>query len=245
MINYDLELYTISQLREMVKKMGLKSKRNKQEMIKEISLAFQEYESYKKHKIDRYIKGDKLGSGKEGTVYSVQDVHHTHRKLAMKCFRKGKSSDKLRKEYSLQKLAAKKKVAPYPYNYDTVSKYIVMERFDHKLIDELNTKKKCTQKRQMQLIELLDTLDKVKIYHNDANLNNFMIHNDRLYIIDFGFSKEITEKVTKELNTDKPNSHLAIVAIILKFKEMNLSIGSYKYLLKTLPQVYKTNYKLN
>ncbi len=65
----DLDTYTYSELKSMAKEMGLKVRRSKTELIREVAAAFKEYENYKKDKIDRYTRLGHLGEkGKEGTT---------------------------------------------------------------------------------------------------------------------------------------------------------------------------------
>ena len=73
-----------------------------------------------------------------------------------------------------------------------------------------------------------------KIFHNDANLYNFMIKDKQLYIIDFGLAKEITPKLIKKLGTSRPNFKLMSIAMILKFKDLGIPIESYSYILNQM-----------
>ena len=43
------------------------------------------------------------------------------------------------------------------------------------------TKKKC--------IDILKELHKLNIVHKDIKVDNFMVNNDKVWLIDFGFSK--------------------------------------------------------
>ena len=131
----DLTSYTYSELKEMAKEMGLRMRRSKTELIRDITKGFKEYESYKKEKIDRYERLGQLGEkGKEGTTYLVES---NGKQYAMKTFRKQKSSATLRKESELQNMAAEVGASPKVVDIDTVSKYIVMEKLDRHLYDTL------------------------------------------------------------------------------------------------------------
>ncbi len=234
-MSYNLEKYNLNELREMAIKMDLQPRRSKQEMITDISQAFREYEDYKKDKIDRYKKHRQLGEkGKEGTTYLVTDKNSNI--FAMKTFRKTKSSSTLKKEYSLQKKASRKNICPRVYDYDTVSKYIVMEKMDCHFHDIIKKQKGIIHKYQQQrIIEIFKALDEVGVFHNDANICNYMMKGKEIYIIDFGFAKEIDSRLEKSLGTSKPNIRLMLLGFILKLKEMNLPEKSYKYLVKELP----------
>jgi predicted Ser/Thr protein kinase len=244
MSHYRLEKYNLTDLKKMALKMDLPARRSKTEMIKDISTAFSEYEEYKKDKVDKYVRHKQLGEkGKEGTTYLVTDHHNTE--YAMKTFRKGKSSSTLHKEYSLQKKAAKAGVAPRVYDYDTVSKWILMEKMDKHLYEQIEEKKGVLQKKQqLRLLEIFHKLDESCVFHNDANISNYMIKDGEIYLIDYGFAKEITPKLKKKLGTDRPNGRLMLIGLILKLKEMNLPEKSYKYLLREINKEDKSRFNL-
>jgi tRNA A-37 threonylcarbamoyl transferase component Bud32 len=210
--------------------MDLQPRRSKAEMISDISKAFSEYEEYKSEKVDKYTRCEQLGEkGKEGTTYLVKDGNG--KTYAMKTFRKGKSSSTLYKEYSLQKKASKAGVAPHVYEYDTVAKWILMEKMDSHLYDHMVKRKGVlSKKHQERLIEIFQKLDEVKVFHNDANICNYMLKDGQIYLIDYGFSKEIDSKLLKKLKTDCPNSKLMLIGLIMKLKEMKVPEKSYKYL---------------
>lgn len=231
-MSYNLEKYKLSELKKMAGKMGLAPRRGRKEMIEDITTAFQEYEEYKKDKLDRYTRHRQLGQkGKEGTTYLVTDKRG--RELAMKTFRKAKSSNTLKKEYSLQRKAGKAGISPRAYDYDTVSKYIVMEKMDGHLIDLIAKQKGILHKyQQKRIVEIFSTLDKIGVFHNDANICNYMMKGKEIYIIDFGFAKEITTRLAKQLGTDRPNMKLMLLGFILKLKEMNIPERSYLVLKK-------------
>ena len=129
-----LKNYTYQELKLLAENMSLHIYRNKTDLIKEITDAFKEYETYKKEKIDKYKRGQQLGEkGKEGTTFLVTTKDGTE--YAMKTFRKQKSSANLRKEAELQKMAADVGISPNVIDIDTVSKYIVMEKMDKHLVD--------------------------------------------------------------------------------------------------------------
>ena len=70
-----------------------------------------------------------------------------------------------------------------------------------------------------------------KIFHADSNMLNYMILDNKIYIIDFGMSKDIDEKLSKKLGTSTPNIDLMTIGFILKLKEFNCLPSSYSYLL--------------
>lgn len=244
MSRYNLESYNLTELKEMASRMDLPARKGKKEMIKDITDAFLEYEEYKKDKVDKYTRKYQLGNkGKEGITYLVIDKNG--KEYAMKTFRKGKSSTNLTKECELQKLAASVGVAPRVYDYDTVGKWILMEKMDGHLFEKIKEDKGVVKKRdQQRLLEIFENLDKVGVFHNDANICNYMLKNDQIYLIDYGFSKEIVPQLKKKLGTDRPNKKLMLIGLILKFKEMGLGEKSYRYLLKEVDKADIDKYNL-
>lgn len=232
----------MTRLKEIAVKMDIPIRKTKEEMISDIKKGMKEYEEYKKEKVDRYERLSQLGEkGKEGTTYLVIDKKNG-KEYAMKTFRKTKSSKNLKKEYKLQKIASKEGIAPKVHDYDVVSKYIVMEKMDSHLYDIIR-KKGLSKKHQKRIFEIYTALDKVGIFHNDANLYNYMLKNNVVYIIDFGFAKSIDSKLTKELGKNI-NSRLMLLGFILKLKELGISEKSYSYFLTKLNSEDRKKYGL-
>jgi len=232
MNNSTLEQTPFSDLKKMAKEMDLPSRRSKSEYITDIQKAFGEYEHYKSDKVDKYTRIRQLGNkGKEGTTYLVRD--NKDREFAMKTFRKTKSSNTLKNEYYLQKQAAKAGIAPRVVEYDSVSKYIVMERMDMHLADVMKKQKgNLLRGQQYQIIEIYEKLDKVGVFHADSNILNYMIKGKNIYLIDYGFAKEITPRLCKKLGTDTPNMRMMLLGLVLKLKEMKCPSSAWKYLRK-------------
>ena len=235
-----LEKTSFGELKKMAKDMGLEAKRSSTEYITDIQKAFKQYEQYKKDKVDKYTRIRQLGNkGKEGICFLVKDTGD--KEFAMKTFRKTKSSNTLKNEYTLQKAAALAGVSPRVVEYDSVSKYIVMEKMDQHLVDIMKKQNgNLTKSQQLQIIEIYKKLDEVKVFHGDSNLLNYMLKGKKIYIIDFGFSKEINDKFIKKLGTDTPNIKIMTLGFIIKLKELKCPPGSWKYLKK---QVSNDNIK--
>lgn len=224
--------------------MGLSSRRSKAEMIADITAALREYEEYKKAKIDKYKRIQQLGQkGKEGTTYLVHDQEG--HEYAMKTFRPSKSSRTLHAEYRLQKRAYKCGVAPKVYDYDTVGKWILMEKMDEHLIDWMGRNGNILRRKdQKRILEILDKLDEAKVFHNDCNLTNFMLKNGTIYLIDYGFARKITPELCHKLKTDRPNAKLMSIGLVLKLRERNAPIKSYQYILQTISVEDRLKYGL-
>ena len=227
-----LEKLSFSELKKMATDMNLDNKRSSGEYIIDIKRAFKEYEKYKTNKLDKYKKLNQIGNkGKEGICYLVKD--YKDREFVMKTFRKTKSSNTLKTEYILQKTAATVGIAPRVVEYDSVSKYIVMEKMDEHLLDIIKKQKNnLTKTQQLQIIEIYKKLDEVKVFHGDSNMLNYMTKDKKIYIIDFGFSKEINDKFIKKMGTDTPNITIMTIGFILKLKELKCLSTSWKYLKK-------------
>jgi predicted Ser/Thr protein kinase len=239
----DLKTYTYNELKGMAQEMGLKVRRSKSELIRDISLAFKEYQNYKKDKIDRYTRIRQLGEkGKEGITYLVES---NGKQYAMKTFKKQKSSATLRKEAELQSAAAAFGASPKVIDIDTVSKYIVMEKLDIHLYDILNKNNGImSQNIQRQIISLYKKLDKAGVFHGDANILNYMFKGKELYIIDFGMSKEITNSLVRKLGTNTPNLSIMTLGLCLKLREIGAVSSSYSYLVKYLSEEQRNNFDL-
>jgi len=222
--------YTFTELKKIANNMNIGVRRSKTETINDIIKELREYEEYKINKLDKYKKIKQLGNrGKEGTTYLVKDVEG--KEYAMKTFRKMKSSNTLKRECVLQKMAAKFGVAPEVISYDTVSKYIVMERMDISLVDLMMKQKGNLLKyQQLQILEIFKKLDKAGVFHNDANITNYMLKDKKIYMIDYGMSRKIDGILHKKLKTNTPNQDIMLLGFILKLKEMKCPETSYKYL---------------
>jgi predicted Ser/Thr protein kinase len=239
-----LEKYSYSELKQLAQDMDLTIRRSKSDLIGEITKAFKEYEKYKKDKLDRYKRKEQLGAkGKEGTTYLVVSNNNEY---AMKTFRKQKSSTTLCKEAELQKMAADVGVSPNVIDIDTVSKYIVMERMDCHLVDVIKKQNgNLTKNQQKEILSIYKKLDKARVFHGDVNLMNYMYKNNKLFIIDFGMSKEITSALIKKLGTDKPNIHIMTLGLALKLRNMGFPLSSYDYIAKHLSEEQRSQFGFN
>jgi tRNA A-37 threonylcarbamoyl transferase component Bud32 len=239
-MQYGLEKYKMDDLRIMAREMGLPSQRTKADLIKVINLTFDEYVSYKNNKIDRYTRIQQIGEkGKEGTTYLVEDKDQNQ--YAMKTFRSSKSAARLIKEYSLQFEAAKKGVAPKVYDYDPVSKFIVMDLMDEHLFNG----RRITRAYQEEILGIYAKLDRAKVLHNDTNLLNFMLKGGKIYLIDYGFAKKIDDKVIKQMGSSTPNSRFMPISLVLKLHEKGYPTSSFKYFLKHISSDDKIKFGLD
>jgi len=243
-INY-LRNLSYNSLKTFGEDMGINIPKKKYELIDNILVCFKEYEDYKKVKLDKYIKLEQLGNtGKEGVTYLVKT--NGGRYFAMKTFKKKKSSERLRHEADLQQIASEFGIAPKVIEIDTVSKYIVMEKMDKHLVDVMKEQNgNLTEDQQKQIIYIFKKLDEAKVFHGDSNILNYMYKKNKLYMIDFGMSKKIDNKLITKLKTNTPNMSLMNLGFILKLKELECPSSSYTYLMTFVSDKDKKDYRLS
>ena len=216
-----------SELKKMAKNMGLNSKKSKSDYIFDIQTAFKEYDNYKKNKIDKYTRTKQIGNKrKKGIIYEVTD--NKNNIFIMKTFKKNKSSNQLKLEYNIQKKASLFDIAPKVIEYDSISKYIVMEKMDEHLLDVIQRQGTLTQHQQLRILEIFKVLDNIGIFHCNPGINNYMIKDNKIYIIDFG---SVTEINTKLIGT---NSQTMTIELINTLNTLKLPSSSWKYLKKVL-----------
>jgi predicted Ser/Thr protein kinase len=216
-----------SELKKMAKNMGLNSKRSKSDYIFDIQIAFKEYDNYKKNKIDKYTRTKQIGNKrKKGIIYEVTD--NKNNIFIMKTFKKNKSSNQLKLEYNIQKKASLFDIAPKVIEYDSISKYIVMEKMDEHLLDAIQRQGTLTDHQQLRILEIFKVLDNIGIFHCNPDINNYMIKDNKIYIIDFGSASEINAKLIKT------NTQIMTIELINTLNTLKLPYSSWKYLKKVL-----------
>ena len=231
-------------LKNIAEGMSVYVPKKKNDLIDNILVCFKQYEDYKKEKVDKYKKIEQIGNtGKEGITYLVKT--NGGRYFAMKTFKKTKSSDRLRQEADLQQIASQFGIAPKVIDIDTVSKYIVMEKMEKHLVDVMKEQNgDLTEDQQKHIIHIFKKLDEAKVFHGDSNILNYMYKKNKLYMIDFGMSKSIDDKLIKKLKTSTPNMTLMNLGFILKLKELDCPSSSYSYLLTFVSEKDKQDYRL-
>jgi tRNA A-37 threonylcarbamoyl transferase component Bud32 len=233
-IEYDhLDTLSFQELKDLAKSMDIPSCRSKDAYVEAIGGAFKEYDSHKRRTIGKYEVIEQMG-GKDSMMYRVS---RRGKEYAMKTFVKSKSSDKIRDEVEMQALAADAGVAPKVVEFDTLSKYIVMELMDCHLTSAMERQKEKNGPRilkyqQLRIIDIFNRLDDAGIFHNDSNLANFMLSGRDVYMIDFGFAKHVNERLIKKVGTERPNLRMMTISLILKLKELKCDEYSYRYLMR-------------
>jgi tRNA A-37 threonylcarbamoyl transferase component Bud32 len=246
-INELLKKKSYEELKEIAKDIEIADDKyqNRNQLLELISKCFKEYEDYKTNIIDKYIKIKRIGNkGKEGITYLVKDKNN--REYAMKTFNKRKSSENIKKEAQLQKLASEKGICPKVIDVDLVSNCIIMEKMDEHLFDVM--KRQCgnlSDIQQKQILDIFIKLDDASVFHGDSNILNYMLKNNKIYIIDFGMSKYIDDKLKKKLKEERPNFTLMNLGFILKLKDLKCPSTAYNYLIKFVSEENKKKYGIN
>ncbi len=189
---------------------------SRSDIISRLSKLFKEQEERQ----TKYTRIEQLGKkGKEGTVFLVKDKKGNQ--YAMKVFSKSKSEKNLEREAILLKKASEFKISPSMIDYNLDDNYIIMEKLEKSLFDHIKDNKgKLSSKTQKDMIKIFKTLDKIQIFHADPNPLNFMFDSKGdLKIIDFGFSKAIDDKLTKEHGTKDVNMKFMPLGFILKMSQ--------------------------
>tara|TARA_Y200000002_G_C22661429_1_gene655895 strand:+ start:433 stop:1152 length:720 start_codon:yes stop_codon:yes gene_type:complete len=209
----DLKFKNKSELVKISEKYKINTKKKSKKQLIE-DLLQKHYENQK----NKYTQIKQLGkSGKEGTVYLVK---YRNKEYALKQFRSHKVDEKIIKEAKMQQICSKKGISPKIKEVNTLCKYIVMEKMDNSLMDIIKKYKgKIPKKYQKEIINIVSKLDNIKIFHGDPNPMNFMFKNNKLYLIDYGFAKEINSNLIQKHGTKTPNKKFMIIGLLLQLKE--------------------------
>lgn len=186
-----------------------------------------------------------LGKGKEGTTLLVEDPKTSNR-YAMKTFKKTKSIARLKTEVELQSLASAAGIAPTIYHVNEAQKYFVMDKLDMHIIDVIRQNNGLLpSKYQSEILNVFKKLDKAKVFHGDANIMNYMLHRNKLYMIDYGMSKHIDKTLVQKLGTSSPNYDIMSLGLVLKLRELGCPRESYSILIKAIPKSEQDRFSLN
>lgn len=239
-----LEQLDISDLRQYASYMDLDHTKSKKALITEISKALSVFEKYKIKQESKYCKIKQLGDeGKDGITFLVKT--NKNQLYAMKTFKNKKSHSDIEKEAYLQSLASKQGISPIIKEVDTVLNFIVMEKMDGHLHDIMKKQNgNLTKIQQLNILDIFKKLDNAKVFHGDANILNYMYVGEKIYIIDFGFSKEITPSLISKLGTSTPNMSIMLLGFILKLKELKCPQSSYKYLTCKLSKTDREKFQI-
>lgn len=168
------------------------------------------------------ISGQK---GKEGTTFLAKMDEYPNEKYAVKLFKKTKSADKMEKEARLQQMAADNGVAPAVRGVSKVGKFIVMDALKETIVAKAWREKwtELPSSYKAMLYALCVRLDQAGVLQNDGNPLNLMVDDTgRLYIIDYGFAKDITTKVKKKRGP-QPNITLTLWSFSRELKRYRIT----------------------
>ena len=158
--------------------------------------------------------------GAQGVVSLVEFPNGL--RAAMKQFKSKKSSARIQTEANFQKRAAKADIAPRVMHVDLEKKRIFSEVMQSRIIDTIPPS--ASQRLSEDLHHIMTTLDQIGILHNDGNVRNLMLdQHDKLQIIDFGLSKEITPTVRKKWEGE-PNIKVTLRLLRNGLKKYQLEV---------------------
>ena len=139
----------------------------------------------------------------------------------MKVFPKQKSINTLLKEVEHQREAARHGIAPEIKEINQEGKYIVMEKLDKNLFDIVKKNNgEIPDTIQRKIVNVIKQMDETGVFHGDPNPANFMMKGTSMYMIDYGFARDIDDKLMKKYETKTPNKKFMILGLILKLKEI-------------------------
>ena len=137
---------------------------------------------------------DKIGNGKFGIVYKGINMKSGER-IAIKTEKKNNDIRLLKNETTVLKYlydhGSRSTPIIYWYGVDEVWSYLIMSYYDSSLYDYCNQNPIVPEKINKIMcvcIGILETIHKNYILHRDIKPHNFMISNEEVYLIDFGFS---------------------------------------------------------
>lgn len=187
---------------------------SKDKLIQNIHKRYCEVKKYVSYTYVRQLGRE----GKDGRTFLAIDENKNE--VAIKIFKKNKSSRSIKREAKLQQTAAEHGISPRVLNYDGEGKYIVMEKLDINLWDCFCKQKgQLDKKQQKAIIHLFEELDKCKVFHGDPNPLNFMKKGNKWYVIDFGFAKPINDTTIAKYGAT-PNMKYMPLGFLKKIKDI-------------------------
>jgi len=137
---------------------------------------------------------DKIGNGKFGIVYKGTNLK-SGESVAIKTEKKNGDIRLLKNETTVLKYlydrGSRSSPVVYWYGVDEVWSYLVMSYYNISLFDYCNQNQIAPEKIDKIMcvcIDILETIHKNYVLHRDIKAQNFMISNEEIYLIDFGFA---------------------------------------------------------
>lgn len=152
-----------------------------------------------------------------GKCYDTSVSLRKGQQVAVKTFKKTKSTARIEKEASLQQLCAIAEVSPRVFEVDTQKKYIIMEKLAS-LPVETYAQGELPDELQYQICALMNRMDKANVMHADMNARNVMLNEaGRPFMIDFGFAKKIDKTITRKFG-EHPNVKVTLWGLVRGFR---------------------------
>ena len=176
---------------KLPRKSSVSSHKENEEEQNSVKEKEEENKSNQKYNIIKQL-GD---AGKEGITFLVERKKDK-KEFAMKTFKKTKSKKNILHEANCQNMASKTGICPKVIDIDLENNFIVMERLENHLYEVMKKQNGIlTKSQQQQIYNIFKKLDDANVFHADSNILNYMFKDDKLFIIDFGMSKIIDEKL--------------------------------------------------
>jgi len=176
----------------------------------------------------KYQITEKIGNGKFGTVFKAINLK-TNETLAIKTQPRDISIKLLKNEATILKYlydhGSRTTPIVYWYGSDFYNVYLVMSFYDISLFDYLHANNVTVEKIDKIIhvcIDILETIHKLYIIHRDIKPQNFMIHNEEIYLIDFGLSSFFIDDNGEHL----PNLGSPTITGTPKYVSHNIHSGS-------------------
>jgi serine/threonine protein kinase len=155
---------------------------------------------------ENYKLINKIGSGSFGDVYLVTDINKEKGKIYACKVEEKKKSQRLREEYDIYKKLRGKGIKygiPKVYSFiETQTFNIMVMELLGKSLDQIYNEQHfdigTCLKLGYEIVQLLEKVHDAGFIHRDIKPSNFLIgyngKSDRIYMLDFGLSKQYIEK---------------------------------------------------
>ena len=145
-------------------------------------------------------------------------------RVAVKTFKRAKSTNKLYKEACHQQQAAIHGVAPPIYGVHRQDNYIVMQCLPTLAVNEYRGQP-LPEALQYMMCALMNRLDTAKVMQSDMNALNVMLdEGGRPYIIDYGMAKTITPAILKK-RAGHPNVQITLWGLVRGFQKYKIEVS--------------------
>lgn len=164
-----------------------------------------------------------LPNKSEGKLADVVYKLKRGTKVAVKKFKTKKSIKMIQKEADFQQKAFLVSTSPQVYGIDLVQKCIYMKLLQT-LPANTHQNESLPESLQYMICALMNRLDSILVLHGDMNALNVMLDAEgRPYLIDFGFAKRISAKVTREFGIH-PNITVSLRGLSMGFSRHKVSV---------------------